>query len=427
MKRDHRAWHACRTSALFAIFLQGSSEIVDGVCPKWFDKTPGAPCTVDDTGYICVSANLESAPPHRDVTWKCLGEKLQLRQSEMKEIQYTEHTTDSTRLRAKIELSIDSEERWSELLELLHQADASSLKAKSGLHIDEKDPDIDVTTERKELQFGDMHDLYGGIEKLVGPRTEDDVTAAVKAEHTERVDSDELFTSSNYKIETCSRTEVSRPAAASATSCSSSETVRVATRDLDTFGCSRLSLRACAQYWFVHEEGCNSRDWPKEACDAMQKEPHKMRKHTRPSSFEKEVELRNEELKRIPFSEKLTLPEVLCARLYTGPLFDKYNAVLRSKKVGRAVSTSERQRKRIAKSSTRDYGCAHARTCACVSNLLLPLIRSRPFLKRKMALTFDIGKFFAICADTSQLYPSKFALISHLDQSKSRVLLICRH
>eukprot|EP00965_Chrysotila_dentata_P069316 2290536-Pleurochrysis_carterae.AAC.1 len=189
---------------------QSASEVVTGVCPKWFDATRATPSARKDPSYICVSANLASSPPHESVVRAALSGTLQLRETEVKQVSLTQHTADATKLRASCAILCDDETKCSSVFKKLQQVEAKVWMALSSLPIDLEHPDIKVQmTSNKTLVFGEMSDLYGGIDQLVGPRADGDVAAAVKKEHTECADSDETFTTSNYKVETTSRTEVS--------------------------------------------------------------------------------------------------------------------------------------------------------------------------------------------------------------------------
>mmetsp|Transcript_3500 Transcript_3500/g.7457 ORF Transcript_3500/g.7457 Transcript_3500/m.7457 type:complete len:1156 (+) Transcript_3500:3-3470(+) len=305
---------------------KSASEVVTGVCPKWFDATRATPSARKDPSYICVSANLASSPPHESVVRAALSGTLQLRETEVKQVSLTQHTADATKLRASCAILCDDETKCSSVFKKLQQVEAKVWMALSSLPIDLEHPDIKVQmTSNKTLVFGEMSDLYGGIDQLVGPRADGDVAAAVKKEHTECADSDETFTTSNYKVETTSRTE----------------------------------------YEFVHSENGAQQRWPEERCPTMA--PDKKRKHKPPSKIKAEMEKINEKLEKTNAAARLVLPEVLCARLYTGPLYEKYNAVLRG--LPRKVDFFEKKFNQLCK------GNRYTNTLHAINSVLVTLGR----------------------------------------------------
>ena len=139
-----------------------------------------------------------------------------------------------------------------------------------------------------ELSFGSLETYYGGLEALIGPPNPK-LAAALKAEHCDAADSSEAFTTPNYSVTTTSATEyyfVADPAA----------------------GLAALSLAA----------------YPSEArCEAA------LRRTPRPlSAFAAAAAALNARLEAAGVASLLE-EELISARLYTGPLFLKYNAVLR--------------------------------------------------------------------------------------------------
>ena len=71
----------------------------------------------------------------------------------------------------------------------------------------------------------------------------------------------------------------------------------------------------------------NSCAWPTESGDKL-KDRSKCRKARGVDHFIEELAVLNILLEKV--KEQLTVPEMIGAHLYTGPLFQKYNAVLRS-------------------------------------------------------------------------------------------------
>ena len=146
-----------------------------------------------------------------------------------------------------------------------------------------------------ELQYGSLHSFYGGMQAIVGP-PHPRVREQMEREHVEMVDSDEPFTAGNYGVTTTSRTE----------------------------------------FWFVADPDRGLRElglveYPSE--DASKLTGRARPRVSRPlSSFGDEVLERNGLLtaeRQAPLEEL----ELLAARLYTGPTFVKYNAVLQCRQL----------------------------------------------------------------------------------------------
>lgn len=149
------------------------------------------------------------------------------------------------------------------------------------------------------LSYGGLNKFFGGLEAVVGvpsPR----VHEAMMGEHTEREDSNLEFKTPNYGITTTSKSEwnfVADPLSASLHGWPS-ETIDVWYRPTSTAG-----------------EASNS--------------PQRVKRVPMPLQQLMELmEVQNTRLRAMQEPE-LVLTEALGGRLYTGPLFVKYNAVLR--------------------------------------------------------------------------------------------------
>jgi ankyrin repeat protein len=136
-----------------------------------------------------------------------------------------------------------------------------------------------------ELKFGEILTFFAGLEAQIGP-PEVHVALAIEFEHTSAADSNDAFTTSNYGVLTTPRTE----------------------------------------YWFVAEPERDV-DWPTES--KLADGASEMRRRPLPSKElgtrlgEKNVELRS------LGEPELMHEEGVGARLYTGPMYVKYDAILR--------------------------------------------------------------------------------------------------
>ena len=136
-----------------------------------------------------------------------------------------------------------------------------------------------------ELKFGEIRTFFAGLEAQIGP-PEVHVALAIEFEHTSAADSNDAFTTSNYGVLTTPRTE----------------------------------------YWFVAEPERDV-DWPTETkladgASAMRRRPLPS-KELGTRLGEKNVELRS------LGEPELMHEEGVGARLYTGPMYVKYDAILR--------------------------------------------------------------------------------------------------
>lgn len=145
------------------------------------------------------------------------------------------------------------------------------------------------------LSYGGLKTFYGGLERLVGaPNAK--VLPEMHKEHVANADSDEPFRPDNYGIETTSRIEwsfVVEPTAEGVL--------------------SRLGIDA----------------WPEEKASTVGSDDRR-REPLSPSAF-KDMRMAVDEKLAAGDTEPLDDAEFLAARLYTGPMFLKYNAVLRSR------------------------------------------------------------------------------------------------
>ena len=150
----------------------------------------------------------------------------------------------------------------------------------------------------REMQFGSLSTYLQGLEALIGQPSPNFVEAMAR-EHCQEVDSTALFTTSNYEMTTTSATE----------------------------------------WWFVYDPdeglqvlGING--WPVEqkllAAKARGQElaGAEVRKPVQVSVLRRRGKRICEKLKTLAVAPLLDA-EIIGARLYTGPMFEKYNSVLR--------------------------------------------------------------------------------------------------
>ena len=139
-----------------------------------------------------------------------------------------------------------------------------------------------------QLQFGGLRHYFGGLDALIGPplMIDGSLEKAMEVEHCGKDDSQTPFTSSN-QVDTCSRDEW--------------EFVRAP--DMNKNYAERRGFRETRLEW--------------------------CRKPMTPEALRAEMDMQNKllEEKDLPH---IDFTEVLAARLYTGPMYEKYNAALRS-------------------------------------------------------------------------------------------------
>jgi hypothetical protein len=167
-----------------------------------------------------------------------------------------------------------------QLLPKLHEFAKS--EAVTGADLHEKFASAD----NFKLSYGGLSTFFGGLEAKIGP-PDPNVYAAMSAEHTERDDSREPFTTTNYGMTTTSDTEWRF----------------VATPD-----------RKQSKPWPVETRGVEG--------VARPREPVKV------DELLARMAMRNRTLEALG-EPPMTLHELFGGRLYTGPMFVKYNAVLR--------------------------------------------------------------------------------------------------
>lgn len=145
------------------------------------------------------------------------------------------------------------------------------------------------------LIFGDREDFFGGLEKLVGKPDPISLRAGIFKEHTARKDSKIDFTVGNYGTTTQSQYE----------------------------------------YWFVVEPTdpilakLGLREWPRDKKLYDDAESRKLcRRPKHPREFVQTLGEINGKLKEI--NQSITGDMFVGARLYTGPMFMKYNTILRA-------------------------------------------------------------------------------------------------
>jgi len=156
-----------------------------------------------------------------------------------------------------------------------------------------------------ELTFGKVEDWWGGVAALVGTPDPVSLSLGMEIDHTnKKTDSQVIFYAANYGTETTAEAEywfVVEPTA---------KRLRELARDI----LQPLSLSE----WPIDRK---LRDDPAQA--------HQCRKATPLSEFEDERSRLSKRLHRT--GQTLTEEMVVAARLYTGPMFTKYNLVLRAK------------------------------------------------------------------------------------------------
>ena len=184
----------------------------------------------------------------------------------------------------------------------------------SGAELHEKfQQEADVFT----MEFGGLSNFFGGLEQMVGPPSPH-LRMAMKQEHCNSADSNDSFESTNYGTTTTPAVEFA---------------------------------------FVVHPElgpaSAGVTSWPQET-----KLPDSRRRQPRPlASFLVELQRINRRLSQLGCAA-VTEDELLGCRLYTGPLFVKYNTVLRG-----CRSKSSRQ-------FARWYaGCRGNRYTVCQRNL----------------------------------------------------------
>eukprot|EP00962_Isochrysis_galbana_P010777 scaffold2996_cov132-Isochrysis_galbana.AAC.1 len=153
----------------------------------------------------------------------------------------------------------------------------------------------------QQLSFSGLDTFFGGLEGLVGAPAPK-VREAMQDEHTNRVDSDTPFVTGNYGIDTTSKQE----------------------------------------WCFVVMLWPKETLWPKEADGKIEND--RRRKPIPLSEFKDELKNKNKQLKRLNQPE-MTEEELIGGRLYTGPVFVKYNSVLRGCRVNDPPNLDEHLKK----------------------------------------------------------------------------------
>ena len=153
------------------------------------------------------------------------------------------------------------------------------------------------------LSYSGLDAFFGGLEKIIGPPSAD-VLEAMRTEHCKSVDSEIEFTTKNYELTTTSATEwrfVAEPQAS------------------DTWPVEENIKRALRE----ETQGTASR-----ASQDLLATGAKPRAVVPVAELEARMQTKNEQLEKL--KEPLLIEEeIFGARLYTGPLFLKYNAVMR--------------------------------------------------------------------------------------------------
>ena len=200
-----------------------------------------------------------------------------------------------------------------------------------------------------ELAFSDLSDFFGGLENLVGsPNPE--IETGLKDEHLMKADSIRHFSTSNYNMTTSSLVEwwfVADP---------TSLEMGTGRTDASKFKCSQMEVESIKKLRMSEDERSTLREkldefghganhvpsgntkatWPREDAKTLkqaEKSGARARAPRSPYSFVDrtkggEIFRKNEQLAEISAAELLVV-ELVAARLYSGPMFVKYNAVLR--------------------------------------------------------------------------------------------------
>lgn len=143
-----------------------------------------------------------------------------------------------------------------------------------------------------ELEYGGLKTFFGGLEAIVGA-PDPNVSGGVEREHCREEDSRVCFTTPNYRMQTT----------------------------------------PCKEYWFVvdpdsdeamGEDGCYSREHP----DTLRNGEIHPRQAIAPAKFDGAREAVNLKLQGLD-QPIFSMIEFVGARLYTGPMYVKYNTVLR--------------------------------------------------------------------------------------------------
>ena len=162
----------------------------------------------------------------------------------------------------------------------------AAARAATGLELHDKfvaDPSSCVMT------FGGLDTYFAGLEGLVGPPSAN-ILSAMSQEHCCGPDAKAVFETKNYEIETTSEVE----------------------------------------WWFVHDPAAGLRRLGLAGYPAEKRAgAAKLREARPPAEFDHERRGINDKLKRQKCAP-LCLEEFLGARLYTGPMYLKYNGLLRS-------------------------------------------------------------------------------------------------
>lgn len=193
------------------------------------------------------------------------------------------------------------------------------------------------------LEFASLSSFFGGLEGKIGAPLPD-VQTAMREEHkrgllfNEDQECDRWFTTSNYKIKTTSRIEfdfVDNPE-------------------------NGLTFE-------VH----GTTTWPAEDTAELRQKRVEARKPMPKAELERKRTERNQKLKELK-QDELVPEEVVAARLYTGPLFVKYNAVLR----GIDSSSDHLQREMKKYCAEREGGTKinwYCTTLHCINSAIIKL------------------------------------------------------
>jgi hypothetical protein len=167
------------------------------------------------------------------------------------------------------------------------------------------------------MSFGGLKTFYGGLEGVLGPPAAD-LDAGMQREHCKARDSQVQFEATNYGTRSTSEVEFAFV----------SEPQPVLEGSLE----HRQRIFDVVDGNSSHELNVDRDGWPSETYlakfpdDSME---GKWRRTPRPlEEFRKHMAQHNERLVAADHTE-LQMLEVVGARLYTGPLYIKYNAVLR--------------------------------------------------------------------------------------------------
>lgn len=193
-----------------------------------------------------------------------------------------------------------------------------------------------------DLAYGDSNKFYGGLEKMIGaPMSQ--FLRAMFFEHCASAESDEEYTTGNYEITTTSRIEFAfafgidgGAVAAQSATLEDYEASLAAFNEAVAAGVANHGVQSQEDFGAFSENRRHELDqsrgqplgWPSESVGKLP-DRTKCRYSRQLLTFRDEFLAVNSLLARLNEPE-LSVEELLGARLYTGPMFVKYNGILRA-------------------------------------------------------------------------------------------------